>query len=264
MALVLLVRHGRTAANATGVLAGRTPGVLLDGVGEQQAAALAQRMLSVPVTLVVSSPLERTMATAEAMLSARPAPGPELILDERVIEAGYGDWTNRPISELTKEPLWRTVQQHPSAVTFPGGEAMPAMALRAVAAVREWAARVDAMHVTDPRMRKLQGEGVAVVVSHGDVIKAVLADALGMHLDQFQRIVVDPCSVSAIRYTPLRPFVLRSNDSSGSLAGLTAAPRPRRKAKPTAGAAGDSDADNSGTLLSASSNSDAVIGGGAG
>jgi broad specificity phosphatase PhoE len=120
--------------------------------------------------------------------------------------------------------LWRVVQAHPSAVTFPGrqGESMLAMQLRAVEAVREHDAAVAERHGPD---------AVWVAVSHGDVIKAVLADALGMHLDAFQRLVVDPASVSVIRYTPLRPFVERINDSGADLDRLVPQ-RPKRRRSP--------------------------------
>ncbi|MGI4895968.1 MAG: MSMEG_4193 family putative phosphomutase, partial [Janthinobacterium lividum] len=138
-------------------------------------------------------------------------PRPALLTDERIGEAKYGDWTGREIKTLTKEPLWRTVQAHPSAAIFPGpgGEGLADMQHRAVTAIREHDARIAAEHGED---------AVWAAVSHGDVIKAVLADALGMHLDLFQRISADPCSVSVVRYAPLRPFVLRMNDSGGDLA----------------------------------------------
>jgi probable phosphomutase (TIGR03848 family) len=226
---VLLVRHGRTTANATGVLAGWTPGIVLDMHGAAQAAALAERLARVPLVAAVSSPLERCVQTAEAVLAV-PGPGrgrsrqrPSLVEDERLGECRYGDWTGRKLGELARDPLWRVVQQHPSAVRFPGpdGESMLAMQQRAVAAVRDHDARVATEHGPD---------AVWLASSHGDVIKAVLADALGMHLDAFQRIVVDPCSVSVVRYTPLRPFALRVNDTGGDLGTLAPAPRRRRRA----------------------------------
>ena len=107
--------------------------------------------------------------------------------------------------------MWKTVQAHPSAAEFPEGESMAEMSARAVAAVRRWDARIEAEHGPD---------AVWVAVSHGDVIKAILADALGIHLDAFQRIVVDPASLSVVRYTPLRPFVVSMNTSAGDLAHL--------------------------------------------
>ena len=153
--------------------------------------------------------------------------------DDRLGECQYGDWTGQELKKLAKDPLWKVVQAHPSAMTFPGqgGEAMRDMQVRAVAAVREWNAR-------------LGDDAVYAVVSHGDVIKAVLADALGMHLDQFQRLVADPASVSIVTYTALRPFVVRMNDGGGDLSFL--APKPKRKSRRKTGA------------------SDAAVGGGAG
>ena len=225
MPTVLLVRHGRTAANAGGVLAGWTPGVDLDDTGRSQAAALAGRLAGVPVAALVTSPLERCRQTA-AVVHGSPAPRrttrPDPVVDERLGECRYGDWTGRPLKDLAKEPLWKVVQAHPSAAVFPGpeGESMRAMQQRAVDAVREWDLRVAQEHGDD---------AVWLAVSHGDVIKAVLAEALGQHLDQFQRIVVDPCSVSAVRFTPVRPFVLRTNDTGGDLTGLVPPKRSRRR-----------------------------------
>ena len=159
-----------------------------------------------PLAAVVSSPLERCQQTAGAVLAGREL---ELATDDRLGEARYGEWTGRTIKELVKEPLWKVVQQHPSAAVFPGpeGEGLAQTQSRAVAAVREWNA-------------KLGPEAVWLACSHGDVIKAVLADALACHLDNFQRIVVDTCSVSVVQYTELRPFVARMNEQSGDVASL--------------------------------------------
>lgn len=233
MPTVLLVRHGRTGANASGVLAGRTPGIGLDDAGQGQAAELGRRLADVPLARVVSSPLERCLQTAEA-LSSSAAGG--VAVDERLLEADYGDWTGRRLSDLARTKLWRVVQDHPSAAVFPGptGESMAAVAARAVSAVRDHDSQVAAEY---------RGEAVWAAVTHGDVIKAVLADALGLHLDSFQRIVVDPCSVSIVRYTERRPFVVRTNDTSGSLAALRPARRSRRRPSSDAavgGGAGDS------------------------
>jgi probable phosphomutase (TIGR03848 family) len=213
---MILVRHGRTAANAIGGLAGRTPGIGLDDLGRTQAKQLGERLAALPYSRVVTSPLQRCVETAEALVAARP--GAVIVPDERLIECGYGDWTGRPLKELAKERLWRVIQVHPSAATFPGngGEAMLDMQVRAVAAVRDWDARVAQEDGPD---------ALWVACSHGDVIKAVVADALGLHLDLFQRIVVEPVGVSVITYTELRPFLLRLNDT-GSLEGLV--PKRRR------------------------------------
>jgi probable phosphomutase (TIGR03848 family) len=233
---VLLLRHGRTASNASGVLAGWTPGIGLDEVGVAQAQAVSARLSALPLAAIVASPLERCRQTAGAVADGRPV---EPATDERLGEARYGDWTGRALKDLAKEPLWKVVQTHPSAAVFPGadpegvaGEGLAAMQARAVEAVREWNAR-------------LGPDAVWLACSHGDVIKGIVADALGLHLDQFQRISVDPCSITAIRYTELRPFVLRVNDTGGGVEGLVPpAPRKGRKRKPPS--------------------SDAAVGGGAG
>ena len=223
MPTVLLVRHGRTTANATGVLAGWTPGVGLDETGQGQAKALAERLSGVPIVRAVASPLQRCQETAAALLDQRPAEGrfavPAVLTDERLGECKYGDWTGKKLADLAKEPLWRVVQAHPSAVTFPGpeGESMPQMQTRAVTSIRAHDAAVA---------EEFGPEAIWLAVSHGDVIKSILADALGMHLDAFQRLLADPCSVSVIRYTPLRPFAVRVNDSGVDLAALVPSPRP--------------------------------------
>ena len=214
MATMVLIRHGRTTANATGVLAGRTPGVELDETGRAQAQRAGERLAGVPLAAVVTSPMLRCCQTAEAVRAQQPAP-PVLETDDGVTECDYGDWQGGALKDLAGEPLWRTVQTQPSAVTFPGGESMAGMQARAVAAVRRLDARVEAEH----------GPGaVWAVVSHGDIIKSVLADALGLHLDLFQRIGVDPASISMVRYTEQRPYVLASNTHAGDLAWLAPTP----------------------------------------
>jgi probable phosphomutase (TIGR03848 family) len=213
---VLLVRHGRTTANGAGVLAGWTEGVSLDDTGRDQVRGLAARLAPVPLAAVVTSPLQRCLETTELMLDERDTVPRHV--DERLGEVRYGDWSGQELKRLAKDPLWKVVQSHPSAMTFPGdgGEALRDVQTRAVQAVREWNER-------------LGDDAVFAVVSHGDVIKAVLADALGMHLDQFQRIVVDPGSVSIVTYTTLRPFVVRANDVGGDLAFLAPAKRRGRR-----------------------------------
>ncbi|MBQ1023672.1 histidine phosphatase family protein [Micromonospora sp. C95] len=231
VATLLLLRHGRTTANADGGLAGRQP-VELDETGRAQATAVGERLRVVPLAAVVTSPLIRCRQTLELAL-----PEASPVVDDGLIECGYGSWEGQPLKKLAKEPLWPMVQQHPSGVVFPEGEAMAQMSTRAVAAVRAWDDRLTAEHGP---------EAVWLACSHGDVIKAIVADALGVHLDLFQRIVVDPASVTAIRYTPLRPFLVRLNDIGGDLAGLVPPPgkRRRRARRPT--------------------DSDAAVGGGAG
>src|SRR5262249_22954552 len=168
MSTVLLVRHGLTALTGP-VLSGRTAGVHLDERGRAQAESLAQRTATLPLAAVVTSPLERCTETADAIAAAQ-LESLQPQVDERLIECDYGDWTGRPLKELARDPLWKLVQVQPSAVRFPNGESLPEVAARAVHAVRDWDSR-------------LGGDALWVACSHGDVIKAVLADALGLHLD---------------------------------------------------------------------------------
>jgi len=194
---VVLVRHGRSTSNAAGTLAGRTPGVELDEQGREQAANLARRLREISIDRLVSSPLERCRQTLAPLAAALDLP---VTIDDRLLEVDYGTWSGRALRELLHEPLWRVVQAHPSAAVFPEGEGLADMSTRAAEAIRG--------------IRQSATEDLTVLVcSHGDVIKAILADALGLHLDAFQRIVVAPASVSVIRYTPLRPFVERINDT---------------------------------------------------
>lgn len=214
MTTLFLVRHGRSSANASGILAGRSDGVELDAKGREQADAVAVRLGGVPLVAAAVSPILRCRQTAEVILTGRS--GVRSAVEPRLTECDYGDWTGRTLKELAGEDLWKTVQRQPSAAVFPGGEAMAALSARAVAATRDWDRRLAAEH----------GEGAAwVAVSHGDVIKAILADALGMHLDSFQRIMVDPASVSVIHYTAARPYVVTMNSIAGDLAALLPDPK---------------------------------------
>ncbi|MFI0353653.1 histidine phosphatase family protein [Actinomadura sp. 9N407] len=216
MTTLLLVRHGLTAMTGP-LLAGWTPGLSLDDRGRAQVGELAGRLAPVPVAAVVSSPLDRCVETAEAIAAGHDTPIEKVQLDERFGEVRYGDWTGRSLKELAEEPLWKVVQAHPSAVRFPGedGEAMADAQHRAVAAVRDWNERIAAGHGPD---------AAYVVCSHGDIIKAIVADAMGLHLDQFQRIQAAPASLTVIRYTELRPFVVRLNDTGGGVGDLLPEP----------------------------------------
>jgi probable phosphomutase (TIGR03848 family) len=218
MTLVLVVRHGLTASTGK-ALTGWLPGIPLDDRGITQAGALAARLAKLPLAAVVSSPLERCMQTAGIIAGALEGSEHSVKTDDRLGECRYGDWSGKPLRELAKDPLWRVVQAHPSAVRFPGedGESMTGMQQRAIEAVRDW-------------NDKLGSNSMYVLCSHGDVIKAILADALGMHLDMLQRIQVDPCSLSIVRYTPLRPFVLRMNDTGADVSWLARKPEEGKHA----------------------------------
>ena len=214
MATVILVRHGRTTANANGVLAGRTAGIKLDKIGLDQSSRAGERLSVVPLVGVVSSPLERCRQTARAIVDGQAGPL-EMQIEKGINECDYGEWQGRALGVLAKEDLWSVVQTQPSAAVFPGGESLAAMQARAVAAIRRHDAAFEAEH----------GPGaVWAAVSHGDIIKSILADALGMHLDLFQRINVNPASVSIVRYSPARPDVVAINTDAGDLSWLGAAP----------------------------------------
>lgn len=209
---VILLRHGRSVSNTAHTLAGRTEGVELDEKGTRQAAELVGRLDGLPIRALVRSPLLRCRLTLEPLAAAL---GLDPLVDERLAEVDYGEWTGRKLGELVKEPLWSVVQQQPSAAVFPGGEGLAQVQARAVAAVREHDRRIAAEH---------GGDTLWIACTHGDVIKAVVADALGAHLDSFQRITADPASMSVIRYTPMRPFVVHVNHTGAQLASALSAP----------------------------------------
>jgi probable phosphomutase (TIGR03848 family) len=213
--LVLLVRHGTTPTTGQ-VLPGRAAGLHLADKGREQAETVAARLAgwATPagsangkpspkaeperrIKAVYTSPLERTRETAAPIARAL---GLRPIVDRGLLECDFGDWTGAKLKELMKRPEWSTVQRYPSGFRFPGGESFTAMQARIVTTVAE---------IT----RRHPGEAV-VAVSHADPIKAAVAAALGSHLDLFQRIVVSPCSVTAIAYSPMGPTVLTVNSTS--------------------------------------------------
>jgi probable phosphomutase (TIGR03848 family) len=207
----LLVRHGHSTSNGDGVLAGRLPGIHLTDRGRDQVARIAVRFAGAPVVRVVTSPLERCLETATAIAAAV---GTEPVVDEALQECAYGAWTGRKLAELAKEPLWATVQDAPEKARFPehdryAAESLSEMAERVVGAVR----RIDAEVAAE------SGEDALwVAVSHGDLIKAVLADATGAGLAHFQRYTADPASVCAVRYGGRHTFLLAANDVAPDLA----------------------------------------------
>ncbi|MCV7225181.1 histidine phosphatase family protein [Mycolicibacterium komossense] len=228
---VILLRHGRSTSNTAHTLAGRSEGVDLDDKGREQAAALVERLGELPIKALVRSPLLRCRSTLEPLAQKL---GLQPVIEDRLVEVDYGSWTGRKIADLVKEPLWAVVQQQPSAAVFPEGEGLAAVQARAVAAIRDHDRKLAEEH---------QADVLWVACTHGDVIKSVVADALGSHLDSFQRITADPASCSVIRYTPVRPFVVHVNHTGAALAASLTAPPPKD---------GDKDAAPSG---------DAVVGG---
>jgi probable phosphomutase (TIGR03848 family) len=251
MPLCLLVRHGHSTANETGTLAGWTDGVGLSERGRDQAKALGALLADLSVVRLVTSPLLRCWQTAEAIAEGQ-ASDPGIAVDEGLGECRYGAWTGRALEGLADEPLWRTVQDVPSQARFPdseayAGESLAEMAHRVVSAVRRIDAEVAAQHGP---------ASVWVAVSHGDPIKAVVAEAAGAHLDSFQRIAVDPGSVSVVVYSTRRPAVLGLNLVGGDLRRFAPGPEAPLLEEPDAEAPG---AGQTGPLPG-----DGVVGGGPG
>lgn len=194
---LVLLRHATTRSTGRR-LGGRAPGFHLDAGGRAQAEAAARRLAGLPVAAVYASPLERTRETAAPVARAH---GLRVRIERGILEVDYGDWTDRPLAQLRRLAAWRTIQQAPSRVTFPGGESIRAAQQRAVEATERLAAR----HL---------GETI-VLVSHADVIKAIIAHHLGMGLDLFQRLVVSPASSSVLVLPEgAAPVLLSMNDLS--------------------------------------------------
>ena len=206
MPTLILVRHGRSTANTEGILAGRRVGVALDDTGTSQAMGVGERLRGVGIALAVHSPLLRCRQTLDLALDSWAGPRPPVHPDERVVECDYGEWTGRPLAELGREDLWSLIQTRPSEVVFPGGESMGAMHERVVGAVRAW--------------NDTLGERDAwLLVAHADPIKAIVSEALGQPFDRFQRIGIDPGSVSVVHYPSggSAPFVVSVNSLSGQV-----------------------------------------------
>ena len=205
MTLVVLVRHAHSVANGSGILAGRSAGIHLSPTGKRQARELAKRLGDIPIKSLRSSPLERCEETISPWLRKNLPLNSKLKLhiDSDLSEVDYGQWTGRKLRTLSKEALWKTVQEKPSHVTFPEGESLIDMQVRAMNALQ--------------RGLETRGKGHVLLISHGDVLKSVIASALNMHLDEFQRIVVDPASISILDYSSSKPRLILMNDSRSRL-----------------------------------------------
>lgn len=219
MTQLLLIRHAVNDFVKSGRLAGWTPGVHLNDDGKAQAAALGERLAPLPIKQLYASPLERTMETAEAIRAHHPHL--DIIPNEAIGEVRYGDWEGASIASLRGRKMWQVVQEYPSRAVFPNGEAMRAVQIRVV-------------NELERLVERHPGEMV-VVVSHADVIKMALAHFLGMHLDQFQRLVISPASISTIVLGHGRPNVVSLNDT----AHIEALERQQKRAKAQQTAAGD-------------------------
>ncbi len=214
---VVLIRHAHSEANAKALLSGRTVGVHLSEKGGNQSQDLISRLGRLRVATLRISPLERCYETINPWwetIGKAHNPTVELIRDENLNEVDYGDWSGKKLSVLSKKKLWHTVQNSPSAMYFPSGEGLAQMQERAMRAVHE---------VTSTRKK-----GAVVFVTHGDVIKSIVASALGMHLDSFQRLVIDPASISVIEFSSAKPRLLLLNDSRANLEEFLNAPYRKR------------------------------------
>ncbi len=223
--LLLLIRHG-TNDWVHGRLAGWTPGVHLNEAGRSQVQALSERLGTLPIAAIYSSPLERTLETAQAIAAPRDL---TIKVVEDLGEVRYGEWTGGELKELSQHELWPGVQFYPSGTRFPGGETLLEVQTRAVAAL-------DALRVQ-------HAQQIFAVVSHADLIKLVISHYIGMHIDLFQRLIIHPASLTAIAFERMGPRLLAFNDT-GSLDHLR--PEPAKPGEP-AMAAGTAHHDPSAT-----------------
>jgi len=196
MTILLLIRHATNDWMRKGLLAGWTPGVHLNDEGRAQAQALGERLSKASLNAIYSSPLERAMETARFVAAPHDL---EIQIHAGIGEVKYGEWNGRPLRELARKPLWRSVQIHPSGTRFPGGETIGEMQARVVAAL-------DEMHTTHP-------QGIVAAVTHADVIRAAVAYYIGAPLDLFQRLTISPASVTVVAFSPWGPHLVRLNDT---------------------------------------------------
>ena len=204
MSLVVLVRHAHSQANAAGILSGRRPNIALSEKGRTQAQELAIRLGELKVKELRVSPLQRCIETIDPWVSTKSRI--RRIEDHGITEVDYGKWSGRTLRSLSREKLWKIVQENPSRVFFPDGEGMANMQARAI----------ESMHLA----LSSTGTGAVVMVSHGDVIKALVAANLGMRLDDFQRIIIDPASVTVFDFSSKTPRLLLLNDSHANIGDL--------------------------------------------
>jgi probable phosphoglycerate mutase len=211
---LVLIRHAHSEANAAGILSGRLPNVHLSEKGLKQAEELAKRLGSFPVSDLRISPMERCFETIAPWINTSvlpKRPNFEPIIDLELTEVDYGIWSGKKLAVLSRNRLWKIVQESPSRMYFPKGEGIAQMQARAMKSVHQAVST--------------KAKGSAVIVSHGDVIKSIVASALGMHLDEFQRIIIDPASISIIDFSTIKPRVLLLNDSRSVITDLLVAPK---------------------------------------
>jgi probable phosphomutase (TIGR03848 family) len=202
MARIVLLRHAHSVANEKNLLAGRTPGISLSKTGKEQANNLIARLGAVKFDEVAISPLQRCRETIDPWLASSGAKD-RIVVDESISEVDYGDWSGKSLASLRRRSQWKVVQDFPSQMKFPGGESLLEMQGRALSGFY--------------RLNAVKGKGPRLLVSHGDVIKSIVAHCLGMHLDQFQRLVIEPASLTIIDTDSGTSRLVRFNDAKGSL-----------------------------------------------
>ena len=215
MARIILLRHAHSVANEKGILSGQIPGVTLSAKGQEQANSLVSRIGASTFDSIRVSPMQRCQETIQPWLESKYSSGVgKLALDDQLIEMDYGTWSGRTLKTLTKEKLWKQIQTTPSKVTFPAGERFTAMQKRAY------------QSVLDSVVEKKNGSHL--LVSHGDVIKAIVAKILTIKLDNFQSLVIDPASFTVIDFDGERAQLLAFNDTQSEISKFTVVPKKKR------------------------------------
>ena len=202
MARIVLLRHAHSVANEKNLLAGRTAGIILSKTGEEQAKDLIARLGAIQFDEVAISPLQRCRETIDPWLTSTGAKS-QIVVDDSISEVDYGSWSGKTLSSLRRKAQWKVVQDFPSQMTFPEGESLLEMQGRALSGFY--------------RLNAVKGKGPRLLVSHGDVIKSIVAHCLGMHLDQFQRLVIEPASLTIIDTDSGTSRLVRFNDAKGFL-----------------------------------------------
>jgi probable phosphomutase (TIGR03848 family) len=202
MARIVLLRHAHSVANEKNLLAGRTAGISLSKTGKEQAKDLINRLGNIQFDEVAISPLQRCRETIDPWLDATGTKS-RIVVDDSISEVDYGNWSGKTLASLRRKAQWKVVQDFPSQMTFPEGESLLEMQGRALTGFY--------------RLNAVKGKGPRLLVSHGDVIKSIVAHCLGMHLDQFQRLVIEPASLTIIDTDSGTSRLVRFNDAKGFL-----------------------------------------------
>lgn len=202
MARIVLLRHAHSVANEKNLLAGRTPGIALSKTGRDQALQLVNRLGAITFDEIAVSPMQRCRETIDPWLSSSDVKS-RVVTDDSISEVDYGSWSGKSLASLRRKSQWKVVQDFPSQMVFPEGESLLEMQGRALAGFY--------------RLNSVKGKGPRLLVSHGDVIKSIVAHCLGMHLDQFQRLIIEPASITIIDTDNGMSRLVRFNDAKGFL-----------------------------------------------